>query len=112
MIFIRDIKIRIKGFFLKLFTSLSYSIRMFLYSNISFATVYISFPTVSDGIKYNWIEFIIHTFIASLTLSIPTFIKFPTKGILLDFIVLAHVFIAYLFLGILISMVYRKVTRT
>jgi len=112
MRFIRDIKIGTKGFFLKLFTSLSFSIRIFIYSNISFATIYISFPTISDGVKYNWIEFIIHTFISSLTLSIPVFIKFPTKGLLLDFIVLAHVFVAYLFLGILISMIYRKVTRT
>ena len=110
--FSKLIKINTKGFFLKLFTSVSYSIKIFIYANISFSILYILFPTLSDGIKYNWIEFIIHTFIASLTLSIPQFIKFPTEGILLDVIVLLHVFVAYLFLGILISMVYRKVTRT
>jgi len=102
----------IKKKVIRIITSLQYSAKVFLYMNFIIATFYIAFPTSTDGIKYNWVEFIIHTFIASLTLSTPKFIKFPTEGVLLDFIVLFHVLIAYLFLGILISMIYRKATRT
>lgn len=101
----------LKRTIVKISTLLKTTISAFLYMNMIFSAIYISFPTIPDGIKYNWIEFIIHTFIASLTLSIPEFIKFPTDGVSLDIVVLFHMFFAYLFLGILVSMIYRKLTR-
>jgi len=102
----------IKQIIIKITTSIQYSAKIFLYVNLTFATLYIYFATSNEGVKYSWYEFIVHTFIASFTLSTPKFIKFPTEGVWLDLIVLFHTFISYLFLGILVSMIYRKATRT
>jgi len=126
---IQNIKISFKSFFLKLFSSLKFSSVIFISFNFIWSIVYLFclterakdydlFQTIIvlfEGTKdYDSFQTIIHTFIASFTLSIPKFVDFPihNQGYWLDLLVLIHVFVAYLFLGILISMVYRKATRS
>ena len=110
---IQNIKISFKSFFLKLFSSLKFSSIIFISFNFIWSFFYL-FCSTERTKDYDFFQTIIHTFIASFTLSIPKFVDFPihNQGYWLDLLVLIHVFVAYLFLGILISMVYRKVTRS
>jgi hypothetical protein len=106
----------IKTFILKITTSGWWTFLSFGLFNILFSFVFYSELTnISSQYEYDILETIMQTFIASFTLSVPTFIdvKFFHNGCyLVDITVLVYVLLAYLYVGVLISMLYRKITRT
>jgi hypothetical protein len=108
-------KLSLKSLILNITISIKCSIYTFLLVNYFLGIFYFYLLHDPGTFKYNFLETLIHTFIATLTLSIPVYIKdslFPGSGYGLDFLVLFHMFFAYLYIGILISMIYRKLTRT
>ncbi len=105
----------IKAQFLGIFHYFRHAVGYFVVINLAFSFCYFSILSKSPSFCYDRIETLIHTFAATLTMSAPVFIEvneFSSNGYGLDLIVLAHLFLAYLFLGVLISLVYRKLTRT
>ena len=109
--FINFIVRMFKRFILNMTTSIGFSIVIFLIINVGFTIRYKFINIVKD--EYSTGFMCLHTFIATFTLTIPKFIDDNELGkcLGLDITIFAHMFVAYLFLGILISMLYRKLIR-
>ena len=101
-----------KRLILEIFTNLKIGFLAFLVINLSLSFIYRMLNICSYP---DYFMCLIHTFIATITLNTPIFL--PSNNLWVSdtwlvILVLVHMLFAYIFLGILISIIYRKLTRT
>jgi len=107
----------VKKFFLNMIIKFKWTCGVFLVFNFIIALVYLclGYGYENQNIVFSFVFTFIHTLIATFTLTIPKFIDETAmlgSNLYLDLLVLGHMIVAYIFVGILVSSIFRWATRS